>query len=241
MSNSSPSSSSPVLITGVGKRIGLALAHALLDSGYPVIGTFRSAYPSLDELRAKGAQLLPCDFYDQAQLEATIAQIRDAHPKLRAMIHNASDWLPDNAPLPPAEIHKRMMLVHASAPYQFNLALADALKAETKSDIIHITDYVTQKGSKKHIAYSASKAALENMTLSFAALLAPAVKVNSIAPALLLFNEGDSEDYQQKTLSKALIGKEGGEQEVIDAVLYLMNSDYVTGRSLCLDGGRHLK
>ena len=50
------------------------------------------------------------------------------------------------------------------------------------SDIIHFTDYVVERGSDKHIAYAASKAALDNMTRSFARKLAPEVKVNSIAP-----------------------------------------------------------
>jgi dihydromonapterin reductase/dihydrofolate reductase len=214
----------------VGKRIGLALANALLDQGYPVIGTYRSEQPGLRDLKARGAVLLHCDFYDQAQLDEVLEQLRTRYPRLRAVIHNASDWLPDNANYARAEIINKMMQVHACAPYQLNLALADALKAEGKADIIHLTDYVVQKGSRKHIAYAASKAALDNMTLSFASLLAPGVKVNSIAPALLLFNEGDSQAYQQKTLAKALIGREGGEQEVINTVLYLFNSDYVTGR-----------
>ncbi len=61
------------------------------------------------------------------------------------------------------------------------------------ADIIHIGDYVSSRGSNKHIAYAASKAAQDNLTLSFAAKLAPKVKVNSVAPALLLFNEGDDD------------------------------------------------
>ena len=52
------------------------------------------------------------------------------------------------------------------------------------SDIIHITDYVVERGSDKHIAYAASKAALDNMTRSFARKLAPEIKVNAIAPSL---------------------------------------------------------
>ncbi|MBP7664250.1 MAG: SDR family oxidoreductase, partial [Shewanella sp.] len=109
------------------------------------------------------------------------------------------------------------------------------------SDVIHITDYVAEKGSQKHIAYAASKAALHNMTLSFAAKFAPEVKVNSIAPAMILFNAGDDAAYQQKTLAKALLPKEAGNEEIIDLVEYLLNSHYVTGRCHNVDGGRHLR
>ena len=112
--------------------------------------------------------------------------------------------------------------------------------SEGPADIIHIGDYVSSRGSRKHIAYAASKAAQDNLTLSFAAKLAPAVKVNSIAPALVLFNEGDEPDYREKALSKSLLQREGGLDEIQGTVDYLLSSNYVTGRVLNLDGGRHL-
>ncbi len=61
------------------------------------------------------------------------------------------------------------------------------------------------EGSDKHIAYAASKAALDNMTRSFARKLAPDVKVNAIAPALIMFNTGDDEAYRQQALTKSLM------------------------------------
>ena len=108
------------------------------------------------------------------------------------------------------------------------------------ADIIHITDYVASKGSKKHIAYAASKAAQDNLTLSFSARLAPRIKVNSIAPALLMFNEGDTESYKQSAIKKGVMQRAGGYEELIKAVDYLMSSNYVTGRVLHMDGGRHV-
>jgi len=162
---------------------------------------------------------------------------------LRAIIHNASDWIPEGDDLDPAVIMSKMMQVHVSVPYQINLALKNLLLScpENLKDIIHFTDFVADKGSKKHIAYAASKAALANMTLSFAASFAPDIKVNSIAPALVVFNESDSDEFKEKAVKKALIEKEGGLQEVISTVDYLLSSTYVTGRTLHLDGGRHLK
>lgn len=231
--------SGAILITGVGKRIGYGLAAHFLAQGIPVVGTYRSWRDSLDSLQKQGASLYPCDFYDANAVTTLIQTLQSQQIPLRAIIHNASDWLPDNSPLPAAEIFTRMMLVHANVPYQLNNALAAHL--ESPGDIIHITDYVAQTGSKKHIAYAASKAALENMTLSFAALLAPDIKVNAIAPALMLFNPDDDDAYRAKALEKSLLQKEGGLQEVLDTVDYLMASTYITGRILHLDGGRHLK
>ncbi len=233
----------PILITGVGKRLGFHLASALLDRDIPVIGSYRSERDSLIELTDKGATLYPCDFYIQDDIDHLVKQVRGSNPSLRAIIHNASDWLPDNADFPAHIIMQRMIAVHVDAPYQINLALSDLLMASqhTFADIIHVGDYVSSLGSKKHIAYAASKAAQDNLTLSFATKLAPKVKVNSIAPALMLFNDDDGDEYKQKTLKKSLLEKEGGAEEFIQAVHYLLDSQYITGRVIPLDGGRHLK
>lgn len=107
-------------------------------------------------------------------------------------------------------------------------------------DIIHFTDYVVERGSDNHVAYADSKAALDNMTRSFARRLAPEVKVNAIAPSLILFNNSDDAAYRQRALNKSLMKIAPGEQEIIDLVDYLLTSRYVTGRTFAVDGGRHL-
>ena len=238
-----PSANSPIVITGVGKRLGLALAQHFLMQGRPIIGTYRSWYPALAELKAAGAELYCCDFYEQSSVDEFISCVKAKHGVIRAIIHNASDWIPESADMEPAVIMSKMMQVHVSVPYQINLAFKDLLQSlpDDLKDIIHFTDFVVEKGSKKHIAYAASKAALANMTLSFATSFAPDIKVNSIAPALVLFNKDDSDEYKAKAIKKALIEKEGGLHSVISTVDYLLASDYITGRTLHLDGGRHLK
>lgn len=105
--------------------------------------------------------------------------------------------------------------------------------------ITYLTDYVAGKGSDKHIACAASKARLANLSLSFSRQLAPYVKVNAIAPSLLMFQEGDNKEYQQKALKKSLLCLEPGEQEGVAAVQYLLSSRYMTKRTLALGGGRH--
>ena len=228
------------MITGVGQRVGLHLARTFLERGHAVIGTYRTQRPAIEELAERGAEVYRCDFYDSDDIEELIGNIRSRHERLRAIIHNASDWLPDNADLPAEKIMRRMMDVHVSAPYRINLALSPLLEAGSPADIVHLGDYVSSRGSKKHIAYAASKAAQDNLTLSFASLLAPAVKVNSIAPALVLFNEDDDQAYREKTLRKSLMQREGGLDEVLHQVDYLLDSRYVTGRIVHMDGGRHL-
>ncbi|MDJ0880087.1 MAG: dihydromonapterin reductase [Gammaproteobacteria bacterium] len=233
----------PILVTGVAKRVGLHLANTFLERGIPVIGTYRTQRSSLATLQQKGAELYQCNFDNDSEIDELINSVKQNHTCLRAIIHNASDWLPDNADQPSSDILRRMMQVHVNAPYQINLALASLLNASTEShaDIIHVGDYVSSRGSKKHIAYAASKAAQDNLTLSFAAKLAPKVKVNSLAPALVIFNPEDDEDYRRKALEKSLIQHEAGLDEFQHAIDYLMQSNYVTGRVLPMDGGRHLR
>lgn len=234
-----------ILITGVGKRLGFALAQQFLSDGYRVVGTYRSDYPQLQQLRDNGADLQQVDFYQQGSIEGFLDYVGQEYKTLRAVIHNASDWKPENKSDPSknaSQIINQMMTIHASVPYLINLALKEQLMSgDDTSDIIHISDYVAEKGSKKHIAYAASKAALNNLTLSFSAMLAPKVKVNTVSPAMLKFNEQDDEAYKAKALQKALIPREAGFEEVIEGIKFVLASHYMTGRTLHLDGGRHLK
>ena len=74
----------------------------------------------------------------------------------------------------------------------------------------------------------------------FARALAPKVKVNAIAPALLLFNDHDDTNYREKALQKSLLQIEPGAAELSNTVMYLLSSRYITGKVIGLDGGRHL-
>ncbi|TKB47715.1 dihydromonapterin reductase [Thalassotalea mangrovi] len=234
-----------MVITGAGKRFGFHLAQAYQQRGFQVYVSYRTHRPQIDELEQLGVNCFQADFQDDEQIQAFIAHIHSQCQTIRALIHNASDWLPDNNELSPSQTLSRMLQVHAQAPFCINHELAPLLRASAakengSADLIHMTDYIVDKGSKKHMAYAASKAALANLTLSFASLLAPEVKVNNIAPALLKFNDYDDTAYRQKTLKKSAMQVEPGWQEGIAAVEYLLQSVYMTGRTLHLDGGRNV-
>lgn len=235
--------SAPVLITGGARRIGLALARSFLQRDIPVIIAYRSDYPALNELKGLGAICIQGDFSTHEGIYRFAERVRQATPKLRAVIHNASAWLAESAEVPPEQIMAAMLQIHVYTPYLLNQLLEPCLlgQGQAGADIIHLTDYVVEKGSDKHIAYAASKAALDNMTRSFARKLAPEVKVNAIAPALIIFNPGDDEPYRQQALAKSLMKIAPGESEVVNLVNYLLDSRYVTGRTHGVDGGRPLR
>ncbi|NVJ61392.1 MAG: dihydromonapterin reductase [Gammaproteobacteria bacterium] len=237
--------SAPIIITGGGQRLGLATALHFAKNKQPVVITFRNNTKNIPELERAGVECIQVDFATPSSINYFIKDIESRYSQIRGIIHNASDWVPESNADDPAGLFDRMMFIHAKVPYLINRSLSKQLIANADatgrpSDIIHMTDFVIEKGSRKHLAYAASKAALNSLTKSFAAQLAPQVKVNEIAPALLMFNQDDDQEYRTKALKKSLMQCAPGEQEGVKAIEFLLNSDYMTGRILHLDGGRHL-
>ncbi|MCO6059932.1 dihydromonapterin reductase [Pseudomonas sp. MOB-449] len=230
----------PILITGASQRVGLYCAERLLDEGQPVIISYRTERDGVQRLRQRGALALQADFSNEAGILAFIDELKGSTDSLRAIVHNASDWLTE-APGQEADAFTRMFSVHMLAPYLINLHCEELLRRSSPADIIHLSDDVARKGSEKRIAYCASKAGLDNLTLSFAARFAPHIKVNGIAPALVMFNADDDDAYRKKTLAKSALGIEPGPQVVYQGLRYLLDNTYVTGTTLTLNGGRHLK
>ncbi|AVO51828.1 dihydromonapterin reductase [Ectopseudomonas mendocina] len=230
----------PILITGAGQRIGLYCAERLLDDGQAVIISYRQERDSIARLRERGAIALQADFSDEAGILAFIEHVKSHCSGLRAIVHNASQWLAETHG-EEADVFRQLFSVHMLAPYLINLHCSELLLRSEHADIVHVSDDVVRKGSANRPAYCASKAGLESLTLSFAARLAPRIKVNGIAPALLMFNEGDDQAYRSKTLAKSALGIEPGPQVFYQSLRYLLDTPYLTGTTLTLNGGRHLK
>ncbi|WP_108743487.1 dihydromonapterin reductase [Salinivibrio sp. MA607] len=226
-----------ILITGAGQRIGYALACHFLNQGHQVTLSYRTDRPQVADLRARGARCLHADFSTDEGVYSFIDHIDALNPTFDTLIHNASSWDSEKHSQDIASLFDNMMQIHAKTPYLINMA---APRWMQQGDIIHLTDYVAQKGSAKHTAYATSKAALENLTLSFAQKMAPSIKVNSISPALIMFNDGDDEAYREKARRKSLLRSVPGEQEVVNACEFILASQHMTGQSIKLDGGRHL-
>lgn len=235
-----PTSTAPILITGAGQRVGLHCAQQLLADGYPVIFTYRSEKPGVQILRDLGAIALFADFSTEAGILDFIERLKIHTDSLRAIVHNASAWL-EETPQTETSAFLHMFSVHMLAPYLINLHCSELLKRSNPADIVHISDDVTRKGSSKHMAYCATKAGLDSLTLSFAAKLAPQIKVNGIAPALLMFNPDDDAEYRTQALAKSVLGIEPGAEVIYRSLRYLLDNPYVTGTTLTVNGGRHLK
>ena len=229
----------PVLITGGARRIGLHCALRLREAGYAVIISYRSHHPAIEQLEAAGILCLPADFSSEHGIQTFITCLQQHTSGLRAILHNASLWQADPKPAN-GSAFSTLFHVHMLAPYLINLACEPLLRQSPTADIIHISDDVTRRGSSHRVAYSASKAALDNMTLSFASQFAPHIKVNGISPALIMLQDHDDPDYARAAMNKSVLKTIPGPEVVLQAVEYLLNNPYVTGTTLSLNGGRHL-
>lgn len=236
-------SASPILITGGAQRLGRHCAERLLDDGQPVIVSYRRERDDLEALRRRGAVTLAADFTSEAGILDFIDRLKATASSLRAIVHNAGDWAPDTDGDDAGANFERLFRVHMQAPYLINLHARELLEAcpEPQRDIVHMTDYVASRGSKKHAAYAATKAGLDNLTLSFAAMYAPTIQVNAIAPALIMLNEGDDEAYVEKAKAKSAMQMIPGPGVIYQSLRYLLDNRFVTGVTLPVDGGRHLR
>ncbi|CAM3795894.1 dihydromonapterin reductase [Parendozoicomonas haliclonae] len=237
-----PAHSESILITGASRRLGLYNAKKCLEAGFHVIATYRHRTKGIDELEQAGALVLPVNMDSPEEVAGLIAQIEQSTSSLRAIIHNASGWLSDSENPEDSEPLDTLFRVHMQAPWLINRSLYPLLqKCRGTADIIHMTDYNALRGSIEHAAYAATKAGLESLTRSFAKMYAPKVKVNAIAPYLIIMNEGDHVMAEEGTLPVPPMGLEPGEDVIWQTIDYVMKNSYVTGTTLSVDGGMSLK
>ena len=143
--------------------------------------------------------------------------------------------LNDNEASALSEEYRSLFCLHVDTPIYLNEALKPLLQASSSSlkDIISLSDFGVANPNSQTISYLASKAALQNAMQNFAKKFAPEIKVNDIAPGLIMFNEGDGEEYKAKRLAQSALPIEPGPEVVWQAVQYLMNSSYTPPESVC--------
>nr|WP_297459731.1 dihydromonapterin reductase [uncultured Halomonas sp.] len=234
-------SAAPILVTGGGQRLGLHCAERLVDDGHSVIVSYRRERPALDGLRRRGVVTLPADFSSEAGIVDFIARLKAETGSLRAIVHNASDKTPDTDGIDDGIAFERLFRVHMQAPYLINRHCRELLDAcsEPQRDIVHMTDFLVQTGSRQHMAYAATKAGLDNLTRSFAALYAPSIQVNAIAPSLIMLDQND--ESAERACTKPAMQMIPGPGVIYQSLRYLLDNRYVTGTTLAVDGGQYLR
>lgn len=232
------------LVTGAAKRLGRATALALARAGADVAVHYRSseddARATAEDIRRLGrrAWTLRADLADpEAAAELFRATTAAAGPV--AILINSASIFPEGrlADVSLDDLTDNIK-VNAMAP----LVLARAMAAQgIEGDIVNVLDARIVDYDREHVAYHLSKRMLHALTRMMALEFAPRVKVNAVAPGLILPPEGKDESYLRRLASTNPLQRHGSVGEIADAVLFLVGSRFITGQVIYVDGGRHMK
>jgi pteridine reductase len=248
-SSDSPGKARVALVTGAAQRIGAAALRRLHDAGYDVIlhynrsGAIATALAAeLGALRPGSVHLLQADLLDSTQIAPLAAAALAWRGRLDLVVNNASQFYPTPFGAISLDDWQRLMGSNALAPLLLCQACAPALRASGGA-IVNLADSTAALGVKDFLPYAMAKAALVNLTRSLARELAPAVRVNAIAPGAILWPEytgGVSEQEKADRLRHTALGRLGSVDDIADAILFLATATYVTGQTLHVDGGARL-
>lgn len=135
-----------------------------------------------------------------------------------------------------------MFALNLRAPFFAARAAARQMTGQgRKGAIVNITDLAAFESWPAFIPHGISKAGLVQATRAMAQALAPGIRVNAVAPGAVLLPEECSPDVAQRLTTTTPLGRLGSPADVVGAVLYLLEADYVTGETLIVDGGRHVR
>ncbi|WP_169434400.1 SDR family NAD(P)-dependent oxidoreductase [Marinobacterium rhizophilum] len=231
-----------VVITGASRRLGLYLTQAFLEQGCKVIALTRKASAELDALACENLQILLTDYRCETSLAAAADCIRKQYETLSLVVHNASLFEKDAAHKDDlCAFYDELYRVHMRLPAYLNEALQPLLYNEAHPGcIVHITDIYADNPNREFGLYCSTKAALDNLTKTFAKKYAPGIRVNSIAPGPLMFLPSHKEDEKKAVLEQTLLPGESGFEPILQGIRFILDNQFVTGSSIKIDGGRSI-
>ena len=239
-----------VLITG-GKRMGAVVATTLAKAGADVALVYNRSRAEADdtarEVRELGRKAVTVQAdvsseQDCAQaVDATVAQLG----RLDILINMASLYGSKPFDQLSAADWDRQMSVDLRATFLFSRAAAIVMKRVGGGRIINFADWVVASGRPRYpgfLPYYVAKAGVKALTEALALeLAADQILVNAIAPGPILAPPDMSEKESASVVRNTPLGRWGGEAEIAKAVMFLVHSDFVTGETIRVDGGRHVR
>lgn len=231
------------LITGASHRLGRAVAESLADQGVHVIlhfGTSRDAAEQLaTRLRERGVRstALGADLRKPDEVQTLVARAVDAVGPIDLLINNASIFPGDRFADFRWEDLERNLQVNTWAP----LCLIRAFAHQQRDGIVvNLLDTRVTAYDPTHFSYGLSKHLLRTLTEHLALELAPRIRVNGVAPGLVLPPPGEDRDYLDRRAGSVPLRSAGEPADIVRAVRFLLESPFVTGQVLYVDGGAHL-
>jgi pteridine reductase len=233
------------LVTGAGRRIGRALAEALGREGMRVGVHYhesdRGAQGTAEAIARAGgaADVLRADLRDPTACARLVDDVADRFGALHVLINSAASMLRTPIGEVTPERWDEIMALNLRAP--FFCAQAAARRMSDGGVIINIADLGGIEVWPAYIPHGVSKAGVLHLTRGLARALAPTVRVNAIAPGTVLLPDDWTEQEGDRLRRTTPLGRHGSPDDVVGAMLYLLSADYVTGETLVVDGGRHIR
>ncbi len=237
------------LITGGGKRIGAATANLLMEHGWFVLIHVRKsvaeAQQMLDDFEQKNgskapAEILQADLNIDEDVDSLIEtvshhQMVEKNGGLNALIHNASIYSSQDYASVSLENLRLNTRLHIEVPFLLTQGLLPQLRS-VNGCVIGMIDTSLGLAWKGLSHYTSSKAGLRQLMMNLAGDLAPEVRVNCVAPGAIIAADWESEHFAS-VVEKVPLGRAGEPIDVAKAVMFLLESTYISGQIINVDGG----
>jgi NAD(P)-dependent dehydrogenase (short-subunit alcohol dehydrogenase family) len=231
------------LVTGAARRIGRAVSLALAASGSNVVIHHSRSIGEAEALASEIARVgvrataLRADLADPAQAEALVGQAEERVGHLDILINNASVFEPETVETAALDHVVATVKVNAWAPFVLTRAFA---RRSGQGRVVNVLDTRVAGLDLAHVGYILSKHLLAVLTRMTAVAFAPGITVNAVAPGLILPPPGEDEAYLARLARDLPLKRYGAPDDVVRTVLFLLESNFVTGQVVFVDGGRHL-
>jgi NAD(P)-dependent dehydrogenase (short-subunit alcohol dehydrogenase family) len=226
------------IVTGAGKRVGRAIASALLADGWSVVA---HVHHDGDEV-PEGAVAVVADLAEEGAA-GTIVGAAEGMPPLGLLVNNAARFAEDRLATIDAVSFDSHMAVNVRAPALLTQAFAEAVGEAKGGDgglVVNLLDAKLAAPNPDFLSYTLSKIALAGLTeMSARALAGQGIRVNGIAPALMLLSEGQDDANFEAMHRFNPLGRGVVPDDVVAALRYLIGATAVTGQIITIDGGQH--
>ncbi|WP_137167313.1 pteridine reductase [Salinimonas lutimaris] len=235
------------LVTGGAKRIGAQLVKTLHQQGHNVIIHYhhsqeaaQSLADALNQLRPASACVVQADLCNLNEVSHLAARAQQCYGRVDVLVNNASAFYPTPLGSVTQQDWQALTGSNVQGPLFLIQALADAL-THSQGCVINMIDMHIDRPLPQHSVYVAAKTALASVTRSLAAEMAPAVRVNGIAPGAILWPERSLCDAEKQNLLDSIpLNTLGTPDDIAHTMLFLLQASYITGQIIYVDGGRSI-
>jgi pteridine reductase len=234
------------LVTGGAVRIGRAISSALAEDGYRLVIHYNSSSGPADELvheiRSAGGEAVAigADLAESGEVRRLAEEAAAAFGGIDVLVNNASVFPSERLEETDEALWDHTLAVNLKAPFFLIRHLAATLR-ERRGVVINMADLAGIQTWAAYAAHGISKAGVIHLTRVAARSLAPEVRVNGIAPGTVLPPESMTDEEIRLLAERTPLKRNGSPADVVRALRYLLQADFVTGETLVVDGGRLLR